>query len=284
MYEKITKMWINKLLSFCILIISVFGEENKDSKCVAVEGPGVGKPCIFPFTYLGKEYHECTTYNAPDKRPWCSTEVDEIGMHQSNTYGVCGEGCPSFKTQGSFDCKTTDGQDCLIPFDIDQFRLFGCVREDRDSEYRCPIKNGTEEAKFATIKDLKGVCSDECPKGGPLLADQHISMKQIFHDLKEYGSAYTAVPEGVDCKEHLQMKYEAEVLNGPKKLTDLHEEFCKSLCKLDKETCKMYASSRIRQRRNKPGDVHVSKSDCELQCATTEEIAAALETTGRRTG
>ena len=39
-----------------------------------------GAPCLFPFTYLGVEYTECTTANANEA--WCYTDL-------SNHWGNC---------------------------------------------------------------------------------------------------------------------------------------------------------------------------------------------------
>ena len=32
-----------------------------NESCKTINGPGQGKPCIFPFTYLGKAYNSCMT-------------------------------------------------------------------------------------------------------------------------------------------------------------------------------------------------------------------------------
>ena len=43
-------------------------------------GTANGAPCTFPFTYHGKVYHACTTYDAekPDL-PWCMTDGSKWG-------------------------------------------------------------------------------------------------------------------------------------------------------------------------------------------------------------
>ena len=72
------------------------------------------KPCIFPFTYDGVTYNNCTIVNDPDNHPWCSTKVDEAGNHvKSGRYwGYCAQDCNdnstkekaelSFVTQGNY--------------------------------------------------------------------------------------------------------------------------------------------------------------------------------------
>ena len=56
-----------------------------------------GKKCVFPFKWKNLTHNECTVHGSPepDKR-WCSTKVDEDGVHiagQGN-YGYCGPECP----------------------------------------------------------------------------------------------------------------------------------------------------------------------------------------------
>ena len=42
--------------------------------CKAVNGPGVGKPCIFPFIVLGKSHTSCTLAGGKDvNKLWCSS-------------------------------------------------------------------------------------------------------------------------------------------------------------------------------------------------------------------
>jgi hypothetical protein len=37
--------------------------------------------CIFPFTFEGQVFNECTTRKDPEKKHWCSVEVDMDGKH-----------------------------------------------------------------------------------------------------------------------------------------------------------------------------------------------------------
>ena len=45
--------------------------------CVVVDGPGLGKPCQFPFLwrYNGVNYNGCAFDKSTDISPWCSTKV-----------------------------------------------------------------------------------------------------------------------------------------------------------------------------------------------------------------
>jgi len=275
----VLKMSLETFSCLFIVLLSLIGKGY--SECLTIAGPGKGRPCIFPFKFQELEYSECTTYQADDKRPWCATKVNENGEHISNTYGICGEDCRGFKPRENISCKTIEGQDCIIPFHINQMPYLGCVRNKiTDTVYRCPIKQSTKTQRvgFETIDELEGICSNDCPKGDELLATTHLTIQEIFKSLKKYGIAHTAVPEGVRCNDYLQKQYEQEVLHGPATIKELHKIFCKSLCTYDKKTCEKYASYRITKRMNKPlGDGGVSLQDCQLQCVRDDDIAAMLK-------
>ena len=51
-----------------------------------------GKACVFPFTYNGVTYSECTTADN-DGHFWCATEVDAAGEVPDNKWGECGATC-----------------------------------------------------------------------------------------------------------------------------------------------------------------------------------------------
>ena len=64
-----------------------------------------GAPCIFPFTYAGKTYYNCTHDHSRIFQyfPWCSTKVDRNGKHYARksrdgfyNVGICEdkETCP----------------------------------------------------------------------------------------------------------------------------------------------------------------------------------------------
>ena len=68
----------------------------------ALSGPLSGPPneeerkCIFPFTYKGKTYNQCTTDHAISKGPraWCATKVDPQGNVIDANRADCNQGCP----------------------------------------------------------------------------------------------------------------------------------------------------------------------------------------------
>lgn len=55
------------------------------------------KECVFPFTHLGKTHNGCKVgSDVEDEGPWCSTKVDENGVHVrgKGEWGYCSENCP----------------------------------------------------------------------------------------------------------------------------------------------------------------------------------------------
>ena len=62
-----------------------------DFECFTESGPETGKPCAFPFTYKGNTYEKCTEIE--HDQFWCSTEVDDNGVHVSGKWGNCGKEC-----------------------------------------------------------------------------------------------------------------------------------------------------------------------------------------------
>lgn len=52
---------------------------------------------MFPFTFAGVTFEGCITLTDPDQIPWCSTKVDEEGVHvgSNNNWGHCDlDSCP----------------------------------------------------------------------------------------------------------------------------------------------------------------------------------------------
>ena len=72
----------------------VFADKSVD--CVTAAGPGLGMKCIFPFTFLGVTHDACTSKNSASGNLWCSTKVNNDGVHISGGghYGDCSSECP----------------------------------------------------------------------------------------------------------------------------------------------------------------------------------------------
>ena len=68
-----------------------------DDDCLINGGEGgdePGKQCIFPFSYKGITYTECTTFENNGIH-WCSTGVDTIGNYIEGKWGNCNSKCPT---------------------------------------------------------------------------------------------------------------------------------------------------------------------------------------------
>ena len=78
-------------------------------ECLTMSGPSSGMKCIFPFTWRGETYDACTreASTASNGDPWCSTKVDDDGVHISGqgNWGGCSQACP-----------VKEGCECVIPF------------------------------------------------------------------------------------------------------------------------------------------------------------------------
>merc|ERR1712210_252690 len=63
--------------------------------CNTVSGPAAGKPCVFPFTWQGKTFNSCTKEGDDQGKLWCSTMVDQAGIHIAGQgqYGFCAPTC-----------------------------------------------------------------------------------------------------------------------------------------------------------------------------------------------
>ena len=89
-----------------LLLLLVF--VSSSLACVTLPTPnGVsGKACIFPFTYQGRSYSECTTAGG-FPQAWCATAINIYGSHQATgQWGYCDSSCPG-STLGSATTTTT---------------------------------------------------------------------------------------------------------------------------------------------------------------------------------
>jgi len=65
-------------------------EKKKSVECLTTNE----KHCVFPFTYEGQTYNQCTSASSDNGAPWCATEVDGDGVVVRNTWEDCQSGCP----------------------------------------------------------------------------------------------------------------------------------------------------------------------------------------------
>merc|ERR1711953_1285069 len=76
-----------------------------------------GSSCVFPFTYGGLQYHQCTYADSP--LPWCATATQADGSVITNSWGDCDVSSSSTFCQAESlvlsSCSTPAG-DCVFPF------------------------------------------------------------------------------------------------------------------------------------------------------------------------
>ena len=74
-------------------------------------------PCVFPFTYQGVEYSQCSYADSP--RPWCATATRSDGTVITNRWGDCDLSSSSSSCQAeslSLSSCSTPAGDCVFPF------------------------------------------------------------------------------------------------------------------------------------------------------------------------
>ena len=176
-------------------------KENKS--CQTIDGPGEGKPCIFPFTFYDKVYLSCTTDGFGDTHMrlyWCSTMVDENGKHVAGKWGACSLGCPGTKQEGYIrnKCDTEEqGIQCNLPFSFMGHSYFGCIKRPWQDKYWCVVKDAMAQKGFARKN-----CSESCPTD-TVISEVKLSPKEIVEKLKTNPKVYSMIERDGDCKRYL---------------------------------------------------------------------------------
>ena len=83
-----------------LLLFSIFATSNGQDCMVTVQNENIIKPCIFPWTFHGKEYHGCIhDVDDPDGKYYCITEPLQDGIEaELGQWGYCPEHCPKEKS------------------------------------------------------------------------------------------------------------------------------------------------------------------------------------------
>jgi len=92
--------------------------------------------CIFPFSYKGLEYSQCTTVDNHGV-PWCSTGLDHRGHHIKGQWGNCQTSCPK-------GCSTVSGPQpdklCMFPFKWKGTVYRECTSHMNSGKLWCPTQ------------------------------------------------------------------------------------------------------------------------------------------------
>ena len=174
-------------------------EKSSSKTCKTIDGPGQGLPCVFPFTLNDQEYNACTKDGDKSvKQYWCSTSVDEDGVHVSGHWGACSKGCPGVKHEGynKEKCDTVEhGSKCVFPFSYKGYTYFGCIRGYGEEQYWCAVKK-----KKQTFKRV--LCSETCPHDN-MLSMVKLSSKEIVAKLKIIPHVFSMVEKDGNCDKEL---------------------------------------------------------------------------------
>ena len=175
-------------------------ESGGNKKCKTIDGPGVGKPCIFPFIFHEKEYNMCTLDGNDDvHEKWCSTKVDDDGVHVSGTWGRCSKECQGvdYEDYQKQECDTDEhGVKCFIPFSYMGMMYHGCITNDGEKPW-CTPKDPSIESGFKRAN-----CSQSCPRDD-ILSSVKLSPEEIIATLKTTPKVFSKTEKEENCYEVL---------------------------------------------------------------------------------
>ena len=84
---------INQTHSPLLSTLSTSTHSIKSKECRTV----TNESCVFPFSYRGVEYGECSTIDNAGVL-WCSTATDHVGHYVEGKWGQCASDCPAGDT------------------------------------------------------------------------------------------------------------------------------------------------------------------------------------------
>ncbi|KAM4722162.1 72 kDa type IV collagenase [Rhinophrynus dorsalis] len=129
-----------------------FDQDGKYGFCphellFTLAGNADGKPCKFPFKFLGNTYDSCTTEGRTDGYRWCATTED---YDKDKKYGFCPE--TALSTVGG----NSEGSPCVFPFIFLGNKYSSCTSSGRsDGKLWCATSSNYDD-------DRKwGFCPDQ---------------------------------------------------------------------------------------------------------------------------
>lgn len=128
-------------------ILKRFGKLAPKGRCDVTEK---GKACVFPFTYLGVTYNECTSVG--ETWPWCATKVDKNGGWMKGEDDWCHKECDK-------DCSIgTKHEPCVFPFIYKGKKYTSCTSVEEHNPW-CSTK---VDRKGGYMKGYSAWCKPGC--------------------------------------------------------------------------------------------------------------------------
>jgi len=171
-----------------------------NQSCRTIDGPGKGKPCMFPFIYLGNVFKTCI--KAKNTVYGCSTMNDENGKHVVGSWAACSLGCPEVKYEG-YEKRTCDTEEegikCTLPFSYMGFQYNGCIKtiRTRGDKPWCVVKDEMAEKGFRRVN-----CTKSCPTDYAL-SEEKLSPEKIAEKLKTHPTVTSMIERGRDCWDYM---------------------------------------------------------------------------------
>ena len=118
-----------------------------------MSGPVAGAPCVFPFTWKGKVYRDCTTSHNHGVL-WCATDIDFHGNYVEDKWGNCDSSCDG--------CKTEDGDGCIFPFIYNGTEYTECTSVDNNGALWCALNTTMDRRVLRENEHSWGNCEESC--------------------------------------------------------------------------------------------------------------------------
>jgi len=256
--------------------------------CKTIGGPGKGKACIFPFTWVktGKTYHECTTDGGAEF--WCSTKLNKRGQHLSGNWGECPPSCLNSQARsllkGDGVRKQCSGKDasCMFPLTIGGYSYNGCIK-DSSGDYKYGFCVGAGQNGSA----IQTGCTKDCPRD-LALTDSDLPIETILAALLKKPLVSTFVDrkwaskqKGGACLGLLKKKFKKrnaklmpKEVRKAKSWAEAHRLACEKSSYCSGSTSPACQSRQIvyrQTRKKKRKDRYEAKADCKISCGFPDD-------------
>jgi len=152
------RTWISVVLgtfALAIIVTLLVLTNTSETGCNILKRAGDEEPCVFPFSYKGALYKECTTVDNSGVA-WCSTQTDHEGVHTKGKWGNCDAGCaPGCSTVSG----PVEGGLCVFPFRWQGKVYRECTSAHNDGILWCATQT---DRQGNYVDDKWGHCEEKC--------------------------------------------------------------------------------------------------------------------------